>query len=324
MNLQHREYNDSHYQHTLSDTLTFVGRGLHSDIQVVMRMLPAEPNSGIVFARRDVAPYRSEIPALWHNVIDTRLSTTLGNALGVRVSTVEHLLAALYACGVDNARIVLDGPEVPIMDGSALPFVSVIRQTGTVKQSALRRAFLIKTPISIYDEDRYACLMPSPVPWICLEIDFDSDAIGKQEISLPINEKTFHDELAPARTFGFEEQIHTLRSLGLAKGGSLRNAVLVRDNEVLNDGGLRYRDEFVRHKALDCIGDMALAGARIVGQFTGYRTGHQINNDLLRQLMLCDDCWEFTSLAEAQAYWKTFRGMTGANPDVEILKIAEE
>jgi len=297
-------YKDEYFQHTLGESLTFVGRGLHSDCQVIMRILPAEANSGIVFARRDVEAFRAEVPALWHNVIDTRLSTTLGNALGVRVSTVEHLLAALYAGGIDNARIVLDGPEIPVMDGSALPYTTVLQKTGALRQSALRRAILIKKPVIVTEADKYAGFIPSPVPWINIEIDFASLAIGRQRISLPVNLQTFRDQLAPARTFGFDEQISTLRSLGLAKGGSLRNAVLIKDDRVMNEDGLRFPDEFVRHKALDCIGDMALAGARIVGLFKGRRTGHQINSALLRELMIREDAWEYTTLAAAQAYWQ--------------------
>lgn len=303
MGLPASTYKCEHYQHTLSESLTFVGRGLHSDCQVIMRLLPAEANSGIVFARRDVEAFRAEVPALWHNVIDTRLSTTLGNALGVRVSTVEHLLAALYACGIDNARIVLDGPEIPVMDGSALPYMTVLQKTGALRQSALRRAILIKKPVFVTEQDKYAGFIPSPIPWINIEIDFASQAIGRQQISLPVNPQTFRDQLAPARTFGFDEQIDTLRSLGLAKGGSLRNAVLIKDDRVMNEGGLRFPDEFVRHKALDCIGDMALAGARIAGLFKGRRTGHQINNALLRELMVREEAWEYITLAEAQDYW---------------------
>lgn len=294
-------YPDCFFQHTLSDAMTFVGRGLHTDIRVVMRIIPAEPNSGIVFVRRDIDSHRSEVSALWHNVINTHLSTTLGNASGVRVSTVEHLMAALYACGVDNARIILDGPEIPILDGSALPYMSVFRNIGTIAQTELRRAILIKEQISVYDGESHASLSPATIPWIDVEIDYASTAIGKQRLSVPIDQDIFHYDLAPARTFGFSEQIGTLRSLGYTRGGSLHNAILIKDGLVLNDGGLRYPDEFVRHKTLDCIGDLALAGARIIGKFHATRPGHRVNNALLRELMLNRDRWQYTTLVKAQA-----------------------
>jgi UDP-3-O-[3-hydroxymyristoyl] N-acetylglucosamine deacetylase len=209
----------------------------------------------------------------------------------------------LYACGIDNARIILDGPEVPILDGSALPFVSRIQKTMTVRQSELRRAILIKSSIVTSDMDKYASFHPCPIPWICLENYFDSTVFGRQLLSLPVDLKTFRDELAPARMFGFEEQVNELRELGLARGGSLRNQILI-NNRAINEDGLRYVDEFVRHKALDCIGDMALAGARIVGQFSGCRTDHKLNIALIHELMLRDDCWEYTTLLDAHAYWK--------------------
>jgi UDP-3-O-[3-hydroxymyristoyl] N-acetylglucosamine deacetylase len=210
------------------------------------------------------------------------------------------------------------------MDGSALPYMTVLQKTGALRQSALRRAILIKKPVVIAEQDKYACFIPSPTPWINLEIDFPSEAIGKQQISLPINQKTFLDQLAPARTFGFEDQINTLRSLGLAKGGSLRNAVLIKDDKVMNEDGLRYPDEFVRHKALDCIGDMALAGARIAGLFKGRRTGHQINNALLRELMVREDAWEYTTLANAQAYWDRMSDSSGFDALRDAPRIGSE
>jgi UDP-3-O-[3-hydroxymyristoyl] N-acetylglucosamine deacetylase len=285
-------------QQTLASSFTVIGTGLHTGLKVIMTVMPAEIDTGYTFIRRDVASDRAEVHARWNNVIDTRLSTTLGNSLGVRVSTVEHILAALYGCGIDNAHIVLDAPEVPIMDGSAKPYVSIINKIGLVEQDAPRRAILIKKPVYVGDGEKEAWLLPSSQPWIEMDIDFDRPIIGKQKISLPLNNHVFSNEIADARTFGFHEQVATLQKLGLAKGGSLRNAVLLKDNIVMNEEGLRYVDEFVRHKYLDAVGDLSLMGARFVGKYVGKCSGHSINNALLRELMLNDDCWDYVNLKD--------------------------
>jgi len=294
----------SYFQHTLQDAFTCVGRGLHTGLKVVMTVMPAEANSGYTFIRRDVHHAKNEIPARWYMVTDTHLSTTISNNMGVRVSTIEHLLAALHACGVDNARIVLDAPEVPIMDGSAKPFVEIIQRLGTRKQAHDRRAILVRKPVSVAESHRSASLQPSPVPWIDMEIDFASDPIGQQKISLPFTERLFAREICEARTFGFEEQIETLRELGFAQGSSLRNAVLIADSKVVNEEGLRRPDEFVRHKYLDVVGDLALAGAYIIGQFNGCCSGHYLNNSLLRDLMTNEQSRLHMTLRQAEAYWK--------------------
>lgn len=291
-------------QHTLANSFTCVGRGLHTGLKIVMRVMPGEPNTGYVFVRRDIKPKQSEIVASWNNVSDTRLSTTISNSYGIRVSTVEHLLAALYACNIDNARIVLDGPEVPIMDGSANSFVSLIQQTGRLRQGAERAAVVIKQSVSITDGDKYAGFLPSPIPWINIDIDFDLPHIGKQNFSVPIQEDIFEKDIAPARTFGFKEQINTLHKLGLAQGGTLNNAILIDEDKIINEEGLRFDNELVRHKVLDCIGDLALIGARLVGQFTGRRTGHHLNNQIIHELMLREHSWQYTTLREAHTYWK--------------------
>ena len=301
---KNEKYDPSYFQHTLKDSFTCVGRGLHTGLKIVMRVTPGEPDSGIVFVRRDVDTRRSEIQALWNNVSDTRLSTTITNSRGVRVSTIEHLMAALYASGIDNARILLDGPEVPIMDGSAAPFMDLIRQTGKVQLDAERRAIVIKQSISVTEGNKFAGFLPSPVPWMELEIDFDSKPIGKQKLTAPLHEEVFERELANARTFGFREQVKTLHKLGLAQGGSLVNAILIENDEVVNLEGLRYEDEFVRHKMVDCIGDIALVGAHLMGQFSGVQTGHQMNSALIHKLMLHEYAWEYTTVREASNYWR--------------------
>lgn len=292
------------YQHTLADSFICIGVGLHSGLKVGMSVLPAEPNTGYTFYRRDVAAVRAEVPARWHNVSCTNLSTTVVNKSGIRVSTIEHLLAALRACGVDNAHITLDGPEVPILDGSAKPFVEMILQAGLKKQDELRRAILVNQTLSVAEDDSQAELHPCTVPWVKMEIDFESDVIGKQEYSFPLTAKNFEDQLSNARTFGFEDEIDALRKLGYARGGSLHNAVVVGKEKVLNLDGLRHKNEFVRHKCLDAIGDMALVGATIIGQYHGRRAGHRLNNLLMRELMSRKDCVEHMTLKDAHDFWR--------------------
>lgn len=296
--LSNSEYLASDYQHTLMDSITIIGRGLHSGLQVIMTLMPAEANSGYVFLRRDVMPLRAQVPARWNTVVDTRLSTTVANAFGTRVSTIEHLLAALSVCGVHNARIVLDAPEVPIMDGSAAPFVDLVNKVGRQKQTALIQALVIDKPLEIREHNKHASLVPADEFSVDMSIEFNDPVIGKQSMNIKVNEEVFSQQLAPARTFGFQEQLDTLHKLDLAKGGALNNAVLIRNNKVVNEEGLRFKDEFVRHKILDTLGDISLVGASIIGKFIGRRSGHHLNNQLLRSLMNNVDCWHYAPLAE--------------------------
>ena len=296
--LSNSEYLASDYQHTLMDSITIIGRGLHSGLQVIMTLMPAEANSGYVFLRRDVMPLRAQVPARWNTVVDTRLSTTVANAFGTRVSTIEHLLAALSVCGVHNARIVLDAPEVPIMDGSAAPFVDLVNKVGRQKQTALTQALVIDKPLEIREHNKHASLVPADEFSVDMSIEFNDPVIGKQSMNIKVNEEVFSQQLAPARTFGFQEQLDTLHKLDLAKGGALNNAVLIRNNKVVNEEGLRFKDEFVRHKILDTLGDISLVGASIIGKFIGRRSGHHLNNQLLRSLMNNVDCWHYAPLPE--------------------------
>jgi UDP-3-O-[3-hydroxymyristoyl] N-acetylglucosamine deacetylase len=296
--LSNRQYLASDYQHTLKDSITIIGRGLHSGLQVIMTLMPAKANSGYVFMRRDVAPLRAEVPARWNTVVDTRLSTTVANASGTRVSTIEHLLAALSVCGVHNARIVLDAPEVPIMDGSAAPFVDLVKKVGLQRQTALIQALVIDKPLAIREHDKQVSLVPAAEFSVDMSIDFNDPVIGRQSMNIKVNEELFSQQLAPARTFGFQEQLDTLHKLDLAKGGALNNAVLIKNNKVVNEEGLRFKDEFVRHKILDTLGDISLVGASIIGKFIGRRSGHQLNNQLIRTLMINADCWHYAPLAE--------------------------
>jgi UDP-3-O-[3-hydroxymyristoyl] N-acetylglucosamine deacetylase len=295
---------DPYYQHTLKESFTCVGPGLHTGQKIVMRVTPGDINTGIVFIRRDVEPCCSEIQANWQNVRETRLSTTIADKNGIRVSTIEHLMAALYACGIDNARILLDGPEVPIMDGSASPFVSLISKAGRARQDDERRAIVIKSAVSVRQGNKSAAFLPSPLPWMELEINFANLPIGTQRLDMPIYRGNFEEQLARARTFGFKEQVDTLHKLGLARGGSLNNAILIQEDKIVNPEGLRYPDEFVRHKMVDAIGDISLIGARVIGKFSGICSGHELNNALLHKLMASEHAWDYTTIRGAHEYWK--------------------
>ena len=295
----------SYFQHTLKDSFTCIGTGLHTGLKVIMTVMPADANTGYRFVRRDVLHNYKEVLAAWHTVSDTRLCITVSNHMGVRVSTIEHLIAALHASGIDNARIILDSPEVPIMDGSALPFIELIDSVGRIRQSAERKVILIKKTVSVEDEGKHACLLPSPEPWIDMLVDFDTSWIGEQRLTTPISRKIFREELANARTFGFAEQIETLQKMGFARGGSLDRAILVDKTGVVNEGGLRHGDEFVRHKVLDCVGDLALCGAYIVGCYSASYPGHRLNNQLVRALMCDENAFEFITARQANTQYSS-------------------
>ena len=297
-NCQHAINQHTFDQHTLKDSFVCVGRGLHSGLKVIMTVMPAEENSGYRFIRKDVDSKFKEITALWHNVTDTRLSVTIANKHGIRVSTVEHLLAALQSCGVDNAVIVLDGPEVPILDGSARPFVDLIRSVGLVKLDDPRMAIRVKKRVRLQDGEKEIELVPSPQSWINMSICFPSSVIGQQALHIDISQHSFTEDVADARAFGFQEEAKTLHKLGLARGGSVHNLVVVDHHSVLNQEGLRYSDEFVRHKILDCIGDFTLAGARVVAGVNAKCCGHSLNNQLLHKLMDDETAYELVKLRD--------------------------
>jgi len=278
-------------QRTLKTSINCSGVALHSGLKVSMTLFPADANSGIVFKRIDIAGRGAEIPARWDHVVDTRMCTTLGNDDGVTIGTVEHLMAALAGCGVDNARIELNGPEVPIMDGSSQPFVFLVDCAGVVDQDTPRRVIRVLKSISV--DDGAARLSPGSHLSLDFEIDFDNELVSKQTLSVGVVNGSFAKELARARTFGFLHEVEALRAAGLAKGGSLDNAVVVSGDSVLNEGGLRYDDEFVRHKVLDAIGDLYLSGAPIIGNFQGVCSGHATNNALLHALFGDPDAWEY-------------------------------
>jgi UDP-3-O-[3-hydroxymyristoyl] N-acetylglucosamine deacetylase len=230
------------------------------------------------------------IAARWDNVVDTTMCTTLGEG-DVRIATVEHLMAALAGCHVDNAIIEVDGPELPVMDGSAHPFVFLIECAGVIEQDASRPVLEILKPVKVSAGGSTAELSPADIFSVSFEIDFDQSAVLRQEISVNLVNGTFKNEIARARTFGFANEVEQLRAAGLALGGSLDNAVVVDGETVLNEGGLRYSDEFVRHKVLDAVGDLYLAGAPIKGHYKGVRAGHTLTNQLLRTLFAEPGAW---------------------------------
>lgn len=292
-------------QTTLSHKVSCSGVGLHSGSQVIMTIYPASANAGIVFKRLDVAPEAAHIPARFDAVCETRLGTSLRNRHGVTVSTVEHLMAALWGVGIDNAVVELDGPEVPIMDGSSEPFVFMLECAGLVELAAPRRVLRVLKPVEVRDGNSIACVEPNIEGdegcVISIEIQFDSQVIDRQSSHYDFRETTFKQSLSRARTFGFEHEVEALRNMGLALGGSLENAIVVGKDGVLNEEGLRYQDEFVRHKALDCVGDLYLAGLRIDGHFHFLRPGHAINNKLLRALIADESAYVITRAGAVEA-----------------------
>jgi len=275
-------------QQTLKAPIGCVGVGLHSGQRVSLTFRPAPADHGIVFRRTDVG---ADIEARHDHVVDTRLATVLARD-GARVGTVEHVLAALSGCGVDNVLVEVDGPELPILDGSAAQFVFLLDCAGIVPQDALRRVIEIRRPVRVRDGDAFAELRPGAAGLdMAISIDFAAAAIGRQALSLRLAPHSFRQELARARTFTLADEVDDLRAAGLAQGGSLDNAVVVDRARVLNPAGLRMPDEFVRHKLLDAVGDLALAGAPLNGRFIAHRSGHTLNNRLLQALFANDAAW---------------------------------
>jgi len=291
-------------QRTLKTPISCSGIGLHSGQRVAMTLRPAGPDSGIQFLRVDPAAGETSVPARWTNVVDTRMCTTLGSRASdggdtVRIGTVEHLLAAIAGCHIDNLLVEINGPEVPVMDGSSAPFVFLIDCAGTVEQHAPRRAIQILRPVKVGDDQAWAMLGPGTGFSIRFEIDFDAPAIARQDYFVALDNGAFRAEIARARTFGFADQVAKLRAAGLALGGSLDNAVVVDGDRIVNADGLRYDDEFVRHKVLDAVGDLSLAGAPILGHFHGFRSGHGMHNKLLRALFADEKAWRSVVIEDA-------------------------
>ena len=282
-------------QRTINYNVSCSGVGLHSGKQIKLTLKPAAPNTGFVFVRTDVKSDESKIEAIFSNVIRTNLGTVIANKYGVEVSTIEHLLAALFGAGVDNAVIEVDGPEVPIMDGSSAPFLRMIDCVGVKEQNAFRKVIRIKDEVRVGDEHKWAILRPSKGFKVKVDIDFADKAIAHQVAKFDLKTNTFREELADARTFCMKKEVDMMYAAGLAKGGSLENAIVVHDGKVLNKEGLRYEDEFVRHKILDAVGDLYLIGAHIQGEFVGVHSGHKLNNEILRTLIDNPYAWELVA-----------------------------
>jgi UDP-3-O-[3-hydroxymyristoyl] N-acetylglucosamine deacetylase len=285
-------------QRTLRNAIRATGVGLHSGEKVYLTLVPAPVDTGIVFRRTDLDPV-VEIAARAENVGDTTLSTTLMKG-DVRVSTVEHLLSAMAGLGIDNAYVELSAPEVPIMDGSAGPFVFLIQSAGIQEQHKAKQFIRIKKPITVTDGDKTASLLPFDGFKVSFTIDFDhpvfSDRVGLA--SLDFSSTSFVKEVSRARTFGFMHEIEYLRSKGLAQGGSVDNAIVVVEYRILKEDGLRYEDEFVKHKVLDAIGDLYLLGNSLIGEFKAHKSGHALNNATLRALITQTDAWEVVTFED--------------------------
>jgi UDP-3-O-[3-hydroxymyristoyl] N-acetylglucosamine deacetylase len=277
-------------QTTIKSPVSFSGYGLHSGHRANVTIRPATAEHGIWFARTDIALGDRMVPARWNAVLRSPLCTKIQNTSGLQVSTVEHIMAALAGCGIHNALIEIDGPEVPILDGSSVPFVRGIMQRGLRQLNAPVRALEILKEVSVTDGQASASLAPAETLRIDFEIDFEDAAIGHQQKSLVMNNGTFARELCDSRTFCRQADVDTMRANGLALGGnSGENAVVFSGDEVLSPGGLRYADEPVRHKMLDALGDLALAGAPLIGHYKGVRAGHSLTNTLLRKLFATPD-----------------------------------
>jgi len=284
-------------EHTIALSAIMAGVGLHTGRTVRLTIRPAATGSGIVFVRTDINDRPNRISASATNVTQTRLGTVITNDHDVSVSTIEHLMAAFSALSIDNAVVELDGPEVPIVDGSSEPFVRLLDQAGFRRQSSPQQFIEILRPVEVIEGDKSASLSPCERFEVRFEIEFASKAIGHQVIDLAVTEQTFRKELSQARTFGFIEQVEALRQSGRAIGGSMDNAIVIEGDTVLNPEGLRFVDEFVRHKALDAIGDLYVLGMPILGRFVGIKAGHGLNNALVRALLSQPDAYRVVTMA---------------------------
>ena len=279
-------------QQTISNSISVKGIGLHTGNLVELTLEPAAVDNGIKFIRVD-KKNDNVIEAIWSNVSETVLSTTISNSYGLKISTIEHLMSALSGLHIDNLNIYINANEVPIMDGSSKPFVEMIEEIGIKQQSKKRKLLNVKKSIEVAENNTSVKIVPNNQFSIDFEIDFPSKIVSKQSCQLQLINGNYKTDIAAARTFGFEKDVKYLRSNGLALGGSLDNAVVVGENEILNKDGLRYTDEFVRHKILDSIGDLYLAGSPIIGYFYGNKSGHYLNNQLLRKLFSDKSNYEY-------------------------------
>ncbi|MDD2722008.1 MAG: UDP-3-O-acyl-N-acetylglucosamine deacetylase [Gallionella sp.] len=286
-------------QRTLKNPVSVTGVGLHSGQKVALTLRPAPVNSGIVFRRVDVKPVET-IKAHAHLVHDTRLSTCMEQN-GVRVATIEHLMSALAGLGVDNILIELDGAEVPIMDGSAGTFIFLLQTAGIVEQSAAKKFIRIKKLVEVRQGDKWVRFEPYNGYKLTFTINFAHPVFAntRQHVTIDMDEHSYIRDISRARTFGFMQDVEAMRAQGLALGGSLDNAIVMDEYRVLNADGLRFEDEFVKHKVLDAIGDLYLLGHAVIGAFSGFKSGHALNNALLRELLSDEQAWEFVTFEDA-------------------------
>jgi len=288
------------HQSTISNSVSMEGIGLHTGARTGMVLRPAPPGTGIVF-RRGVRERVVSIPAVAASVANTRFATVLGHQ-GLTVSTVEHFLAALAGCRVDNLWVDIDGPEIPARDGSALPFVDLLQKAGTRRQHVPRKYLSIIRPVSVIDEGKRISIVPSRFFRLSFEVEFTHPAITRQKLSVTLSPENFRQEIAPARTFGFLHEVKYLQEQGLAKGGTLENAVVYDEQGIVNPGGLRFPDEVVRHKILDAIGDFSLLGYPLLGHIQARRAGHDMNLRLVKKILSAHDCWKLVEIANEDAH----------------------
>lgn len=288
-------------QRTLKNSISARGVGLHSGKKVLMVLRPAAPNTGIVFCRSDM-DQPATVPARAELVGETAFGTSIVNA-GVKVSTIEHLLSAIAGLGIDNAYVDLSAAEVPIMDGSAAPFVFLLQAAGIEEQSAPKKFVRIRKSLRVTEGDKWAEFKPYDGFKLNIEIEFDHPVFKKrsQQGVMEFSTTSYLKEISRARTFGFAKDLEFLRSRNLALGGTLENAIVLDDYRIINEDGLRYEDEFVKHKILDAIGDLYLIGGPLLGEFTGFKSGHGLNNKLLRAVLADADAWETVTFNEAQS-----------------------
>lgn len=279
-------------QRTIKNNIELVGIGLHKGVSVKMILEPLGDDSGIVFYRSDLGV---NIPLCPENVIDTTLATVLGKD-NAKVSTIEHLLSAIHAYGIDNLRIVLDNEEVPIMDGSAIGYCMLLDEAGILEQNEPKRAIAIKKTIEINDEEKFVKVEPSNKTVFDFTINFNHQSIKEQHYNFVYSTKAYKEEIARARTFGFLQEVNYLRSIGLAQGGNLSNCIVLDESGILNKDGLRYKEEFVRHKILDAIGDMSILGMPLIGTYVSFAGSHKLNHFLTKKILAESDAYEVVTL----------------------------
>lgn len=291
----------AYHQHTVAGPAIFAGLGLHTGEHVRVSIRPAAPDAGITFVRTDVRDRDNAVRVSPQAVVKTQLGTVIGNDAGVTVSTIEHLMAAMAALSIDNAVVELDGPELPILDGSSQPFIEILDRVGRRRQEAARRYIEMLDTVEVIEGDKRASLAPADQFEVAFEIKFDAAPIGTQRVDLVVDEESFREELADCRTFGFVREVEALRAIGLARGGSIDNAVVLDGDRILNPEGLRRPDEFVRHKALDAVGDLYVLGMPILGRFDGLYAGHGLNNLVVRALLANPDAWRVRTWSQELA-----------------------